>query len=406
MTQEEAKFCTSCGAELSPGARFCRTCGKQVGAGATGQAAVPAGDGRHPVAFDIEYPERLSRLTTFFRLLLAIPQFIVVYLLLLALYVLTVIAWSGILFTGRYPKGFFAFATGVMRWTANVAAYAALLRDEYPPFSWEPGEYALTLSIERAERQSRLRLFIRFFAIFPNQIVFYFVQMAWFATTIVAWLAILITGRYPRGLFRFGVGVLRWYQRQVAYLLLLRDEYPPYSIKADARPGTELWSAVIGFPLFAGYVALAFLPFFGLLGGGSDTVAVQSPLTSPALVAEAPSGEANGVRVTILGYDDDAVRPPNVERTPGYRFVSFEISAEKDGFLPAFFTPYLLRLHDRAGFLYFPEAVSDGFEFEMFWRGGQDEGTVVFQIPTGSRPANLIYQSGLGQVEFVFAERR
>ena len=197
-----------------------------------------------------------------------------------------------------------------MRCSANVGAYAALLRDEYPPFSWDTGEYPLTLGIERAERQSRFRLFIRIFAIVPNQIVFFFVQLAWFAVTVAVWFVILITGRYPRGLFRFSVGALRWYQRQFAYQFLLRDEYPPYSIRAAARPGQEVLSAIVGLPLFIAYIAISLLPYAGLLGGGTDTVLVQSALTSPALAAEMPTGKANGVRVTILGYNDNTPAPP------------------------------------------------------------------------------------------------
>ena len=200
----------------------------------------------HPVAFDVEYPQRVSRLTTFFRLFMAIPQFIVIYLLLMAMGLITILAWFAILFTGRYPKSFFEFSSGVMRWQANVWAYVALLRDEYPPFSLEPGEYPVALDIPLAERQSRFRLFIRVFAIWPNQVVLQFVMYGWFFTTFLSWWMILFTGRYPRGLFRFSVGVLRWQQRQLAYLYLLRDEYPPYSVNANARPGNEVVSLVVG----------------------------------------------------------------------------------------------------------------------------------------------------------------
>ena len=357
----------------------------------------------HPVSFEVQYPERLSRLTTFFRLFMAIPQLFIVYLLMTAAYFITVIAWLSILFTGRYPKGFFDFTAGALRWGVNVAAYTALLRDEYPPFSWEPGEYPLALIIERAERQSRFRLFIRIFAIMPNYIVLYFVQVAWFFTTIVAWFAILITGRYPRGLFNFAVGVIRWSQRQLAYLLLLRDEYPPYSLKADARPGNEVVSVIIGVPLFALYIGLQFLPFVGLLGGGTDTVVVQAPLTSPAFAVERPSGEANGIQVTLLAYEDDVPRPRNALDFQGDRFVSFRVAAEKDGFLPTLFTPFFLRLHDCDGSGFSPIHVSSGFELKLFWRGGESEGSAIFQIPIGRQPCDLTYQAGLGKIEFLFS---
>jgi hypothetical protein len=79
--------------------------------------------------------EPRNRLTVFFRLLLAIPQLIVVSILGAAWSVVTVIAWFGILFTGRYPAGFYEFSVGVLRWQMRVEAYLLLLRDEYPPFS-------------------------------------------------------------------------------------------------------------------------------------------------------------------------------------------------------------------------------------------------------------------------------
>ncbi len=315
-------------------------------------------------------------------------------------------AWFAILFTGRYPKAFFEFTSGVLRWSANVAAYLALLRDEYPPFSWDPGEYPLTLDIPRAPRQSRFRLFIRVFSIWPNFLALMFVQYAWFFTTIFSWFAILITGRYPRGLFKFSVGVMRWWQRQTSYLYLLRDEYPPYSINADARPGNEVVSVVLGIPLFALYVGVQLLPFAGLLGNERDTVFVQSAVTSTRLASERPSGEANGVRITILDYDDSAFLTSTTRRQiAGYHYVSFTIRAEKDGRWPAFFSPYFLRLHDCGSGAYSPvdaQSISGTFVFELWWLGGDTRGDAYFEVPRGFVPCELIYHSGRGRVEFIF----
>jgi hypothetical protein len=364
--------------------------------------APPLDRAPHPVSFDVAYPERLSRLTTFFRIFLAIPQLIVVYLLFVAFWVLTVLAWFAILFTGRYPKAFFEFNSGVLRWGANVVAYLALLRDEYPPFSWEAGAYPLSLGIDPHERQSRWRLFIRYPAILPNQIVLYFVQLAWGVTTVVAWSAILLTGRYPRGLFDFGVGVMRWYQRQTAYFCMLREEYPPYSISANARPGNEVVSAILGVPLFVGMMALQFLPLFITGTSGSETVPVQAPLTSPALAAEAPNASANGIRLTLLAYNDDAPAPATSDGTLDVRYVSFRVAAEKDGFFPAFFFPFLLTLSTCDGGDYFAEEVSDGPGFKIFWRGGETEATLVYEVPRLATPCELTYQF-IGKITFEFA---
>jgi hypothetical protein len=184
-----------------------------------------------PVEFDVEYPERLSRLLIFVKWLLIIPHIIVLYALNIVAGLLTFIAWFAILFTGRYPRGMFSFVVGYYRWTYNISAYLYLLRDEYPPFSLEADRYPVTFEVEYPERLSRLLIFVKWLLVIPNVIVLYFVMLAWMVTTFIAWFAILFSGRYPKGLFDFAVGALRWMARVNAYVLLLRDDYPPFSLK-------------------------------------------------------------------------------------------------------------------------------------------------------------------------------
>jgi hypothetical protein len=184
-----------------------------------------------PVEFDVEYPERLSRLLIFFKWLLVIPHIIVLYAVGAVAGLFTVIAWFAILFTGRYPRGMFNFVVGYYRWTYNIGAYVYLLRDEYPPFSLESGRYPVTFEVEYPERLSRLLIFVKGLLVIPNVIVLYFVLLAWMVTTFIAWFAILFSGRYPKGLFDFAAGTLRWMARVNAYVLLLRDEYPPFSLR-------------------------------------------------------------------------------------------------------------------------------------------------------------------------------
>jgi len=184
-----------------------------------------------PVEFDVEYPERLSRLLIFFKGLLVIPHIIVLYAVGAVAGLFTVIAWFAILFTGRYPRGMFNFVVGYYRWTYNIGAYVYLLRDEYPPFSLESSRYPVTFEVEYPERLSRLLIFVKGLLVIPNVIVLYFVLLAWMVTTFIAWFAILFSGRYPKGLFDFAVGTLRWMARVNAYVLLLRDEYPPFSLR-------------------------------------------------------------------------------------------------------------------------------------------------------------------------------
>ena len=321
---------------------------------------------------------------------------------MIPLNILTVLAWFSILFTGRYPKAFFEFTSGVLRWQANVVTYCALLRDEYPPFSWEPGEYPLQLDIPRADRQSRFRLFVRGAAIVPNYIVFYIVEVGWTFTTFLAWFAILLTGRYPRGFFKFSVGVGRWYQRMASYLYLLRDEYPPYSINADARPGNEVVSAIIGAPIFVAYVALSILPVFGVFGGSTT---VHASLSPAAISRDHPSGKSGSIRITLLDYDANATTF-DASAASGYKFVSFRVRAEKDGFLPTFYWPILLSVTTCAGYRHGLDTSASAFPLHPFWRDGSAESTVYFQIPRAGSVCDLSYFAGRGSIKFTFDGRR
>ena len=184
----------------------------------------------YPVTFDIAYPERMSRWLIFVKWLLIIPHLIILYALMLVAEVLTFIAWFAILFTSRYPKGMFDFVVGVNRWQNNVDAYVLLLRDEYPPFSLSAGQYPVTFDIEYPEKLSRWLIFVKWLLIIPHLIVILLLGIVYMITLVIAWFAILFTGHYPKGMFDFAVGLLRWGARINAYFLLMRDEYPPFSL--------------------------------------------------------------------------------------------------------------------------------------------------------------------------------
>jgi hypothetical protein len=191
--------------------------------------AVPATD--YPIRYGVEYPERLSRWKIFVKWLLAIPQLIVVYLLGIILGVMAFIAFFAILFTKKWPRGMFDFAVQIQRWTLNVMNYVFLHRDEYPPFSGESGQYPVTYEVEYDENLSRWMIFVKWLLAIPHFVVLYFLVLAAFVVGVIAWFAILFTGRYPRGLFDFNVGVMRWYQRVYAYAIhLFTDRYPPFSL--------------------------------------------------------------------------------------------------------------------------------------------------------------------------------
>ncbi len=184
----------------------------------------------YPLTYDVEYPQELSRWLIFVKWLLAIPHLIILYALSIAASLVMYIAWFAILFTKRYPRGLFDFVVNVNRWSANLTAYVFLMRDEYPPFSWEPGQYAVTYEVEYPEELSRWLIFVKWLLAIPHLIILMFLLIGAFVALTIAWIAILFTKRYPESLFRFVVGVSRWQLRVSAYSNLLRDEYPPFSL--------------------------------------------------------------------------------------------------------------------------------------------------------------------------------
>lgn len=185
----------------------------------------------YPVTFEVDYPERLSRWLIFVKWLLAIPHFIVLYFLQLVAGVVTFLAFFAILFTGNFPRGLFDFNVNVYRWQANLSAYVGLMRDEYPPFSGEPGRYPVTFDVAYPERLSRLLIFVKWLLVLPNLLVLVLLALVAAVLYLIVFFAILFTGTFPRGMFDFIVGVNRWSYRANAYSSwLMTDRYPPFSL--------------------------------------------------------------------------------------------------------------------------------------------------------------------------------
>jgi hypothetical protein len=199
----------------------------------------------YPVAFDVE-PQRVdrNRVTTGFRVILAIPHVLLAGgagiglgwswsggVLGAAALIMAVIAWFALVFAASHPRGLWDFAAFYLRWRSRSVPYLMLLRDEYPPFG--ESAYPTTFEVSWPDGpRNRLSIGLRIFYAIPHVIVLVFLNLAWVLTAIVAWFAILFTGQYPGGLYDFAVGVLRWDLRVEAYLLLMRDEYPPFTLAA------------------------------------------------------------------------------------------------------------------------------------------------------------------------------
>jgi hypothetical protein len=185
----------------------------------------------YPIRLDIPYPESLSRWLIFVKWLLAIPHIIIVYVLGYIFQLLTFIAIFTVLFTKRFPRGMFTFNVGMRRWQLNTYAYVFLLRDEYPPFSLDTGQYPVAFEADYPAELSRFSPLYQWLLAIPHFIVLIFLTIAAALVTIVAFFAILFTGKYPRGLFDFVVGVERWSERVTLYAAFMTNEYPPFSLR-------------------------------------------------------------------------------------------------------------------------------------------------------------------------------
>lgn len=201
----------------------------------------------YPLTFNVDYPDRpLDRLSSFFRWLWLIPIGIIAALIGSGNISLegANYSWSwavgGILFIPvllmlvfrqKYPRWWFDWNLSLSRFLARVGAYALLLRDEYPSTEDEQAVH-LDFAYPDAKQLSRVLPIFKWLLAIPHWIVLCFLWIGAIVCVIIAWFAILFTGRYPRSLFDFVVGVMRWTLRVEAYaFLLITDRYPPFSLE-------------------------------------------------------------------------------------------------------------------------------------------------------------------------------
>ena len=183
-----------------------------------------------------------NRLTTAVRPILAIPHAILVGpiywpsrtggvgLLGAAAYVLAIVSWFTLLVTGEHIRTIREFFLYYLRWRTRALAYMALLTDAYPPFG--DGTYAAGIEVaEPALPRDRATIAVRLILVVPHLVLLFFLTIGWMVTTVISWFAIVFTGALPQGMTPFGVGVMRWMLRVEAYLLLLVDDYPPFSLE-------------------------------------------------------------------------------------------------------------------------------------------------------------------------------
>jgi hypothetical protein len=203
----------------------------------------------YPASLSVDYPDHeLNRLTSFFRLITIIPIAIILCLVSGAVFRsgddrgwVAAISAGGVLFLAtvlmlvfrqKYPRWWFDWNIALTMFGTRVGAYMALLRDEYPSTDEEQAVHIQIPYPDARENLNRWLPLVKWLLAIPHYIALFLLGIAALFAVIVAWFAILFTGRYPKGLFDFVVGVMRWSLRVSAYAFLLTtDEYPPFTLE-------------------------------------------------------------------------------------------------------------------------------------------------------------------------------
>lgn len=200
----------------------------------------------YPVSLKIDYPDRkLNRLTSFFRIFTIIPILIVLMLLMGGSFQMgakeagTVVSGVGLimlplvlmlLFRQKYPKWWYDWNLNLSRFSYRVASYLYLMTDVYPSTD-EEQNVQLDMPYPDAANLNRWLPLVKWFLAIPHIIVLCFLWIAAIVVIIIVWFAILFTGRYPRGLFDFLLGVMRWGFRVICYaMIMITDKYPPFAL--------------------------------------------------------------------------------------------------------------------------------------------------------------------------------
>ena len=314
----------------------------------------------YPVRIEGELDPGLSRWLWLVKWFLAIPHYIVLALLWLTLFVLTVVAFFAILFTGRYPRGIFGFNVGVLRWTWRVAfySYGALGTDRYPPFTLDDvPDYPARLEVAYPEQLSRGLVLVKWWLLAIPQYIVTGIFLGggsyaaarvdeWFwgigfetgligVLVLFAGVALLFTTRYPGGLFDFVVGLDRWVARVAAYVLLMRDEYPPFRLDQGGTEGEGLAEPALASPAaaVAGEPATPTEPpaRTGWTGGRIALVVVGT--IAGLLALGLLAGGCALVAVDQTQRDDDGfvMSPTQDFSTPTYAIVSESADLDAEG---------------------------------------------------------------------------
>ena len=189
----------------------------------------------YPATLAFDAPYEVARWRPFVHWLLVIPQLVVAYVLNLVAGVITFIAFFVILFTKKYPDSLFNIAVMCRRYQFRVFTYAMFMREPYPPFTFDttahdPGGDPTKVAVEYPRELNRWAPLYKWFLAIPHYIVLAILGIGVYIILLISVFVVLFTGKWNEGMRRFVIGVMRWAWRVTAYVTLLRDEYPPFSL--------------------------------------------------------------------------------------------------------------------------------------------------------------------------------
>ncbi len=352
---------------------------------------------RYPVRFEIDYPERQSRLKALLRLPLSIPLFILLYLLSNAADVAIIAA---ILVRGRIPRWLFEFRVAASRWIYRAGAYVLLLTDEYAPFE---GDHAVSYDVTYPDKLSRWKLLVwKFITSVPHFFVIAVLTLTLVVVVPIGWVAILFTGRFPRGLHGYVTGVLRWGARVSAYSISLTDEFPPFSLSPDAGSGggrSYIVSSVAGLLAVTAVIGL-FVTILVVFVVGSQRIVTEvsyerllaGATRPPEGVAEVHSGRF-ALRAATDPADDQYAF---LAARPDYRLVElrFIIKNWRGAGEEVPIRTRRFELQDTGGGTHEPLlAIVNRREIAPFDIGSGDTAALqlVFELPVNADPLELEY---------------
>jgi hypothetical protein len=421
------RFCHNCGTPNPSEYSFCLRCGKRISflpaAPAAAAGAVPLAPA-YPVRFEADYPESLSRASTLLRVaavfpiiwigallssvvptlgaallflfLPLLPIYLFLYLLVFLLFWALFIYWITVVLRGGPVNWLFATLLAILQFFFRAYSYLILMTDRYPPFD---GDWPVRVEAAMPTRISRWQLlFWKSLMALPHFIVLSVLSLVVGVFTLIGWIAIMFTGRYPMGLYNFVAGWMRWCARVGAYWMSLTDQFPAFSLAAEAGPGSRrsyVISALIGAALFL-------ITIGGCVAAATtiDEEIKEVDVSYAALRAGRPSESetVSGIEVQLLAVED----PHEPPLSRGSRLVQFTIRMENTD---AFFAlidedDFTLTdsFDDRHGpsFLNFGGSDEPPFDLDQ---GDEGEVSATFEIDELADPDSLTYEpvfSGFG----------